>query len=149
MALIQSDVATGKKAVPQPFDATVIAVPIDVTLPAAALAVGDIIELADIPPGVQTIDYDFPSPQLDSNGAPTLAFSLGVLNSDKSDLATVYETGLTIGRTASGNIVRAGNAAAAQASRTAARKLGLKVTTAAATAASAGKSFTAILHLRH
>ena len=148
MALIQSDVATGKKAVPQPFDATVALVPVDVNL-VNALAANDIIELVDLPPGVQLLDYDIVAPQLDSNGSPTLAFSLGVLTSDKSDLGTAYETGLTFGRTASGSISRAGNASAAQAARTSSRKLGLKVTTAAATAASAGKSFTAILHLRH
>lgn len=148
MALIQSDVATGKKAVPQPFDATVMLVPIDVNI-VAALAANDIIELVDLPPGVQLLDYDIVAPQLDSNGTPTLAFSLGVVNAGKTDLDTAYETGLTFGRTAGGSISRAGSAAAAQASRTAARKLGLKVTTAAATAASAGKSFTAILHLRH
>jgi hypothetical protein len=148
MALIQSDVATGKKAVPQPFDATVALVPVDVNI-VAALAANDIIELVDLPPGVQLLDYDIVAPQLDSNGTPTLAFSLGVVNAGKTDLDTVYETGLTFGRSADGSIFRADSAAAAQASRSAARKLGLKVTTAAATAASAGKSFTAILHLRH
>ncbi|MBH2008288.1 MAG: hypothetical protein I8H71_01175 [Xanthomonadaceae bacterium] len=148
MALIQSDVATGKKAVPQPYDALVSKVPVDVTLPATAAA-NDIIELSGLPPGVALVDYDIVAPQLDSNGTPTLAFSLGVLNAGKTDLATVYETGLTFGRTASGSISRCGNAAAAQADRSAARVLGLKVTTAAATAAMAGKTFTAILHLRH
>jgi hypothetical protein len=148
MALIQSDVATGKKAVPQPFDAAVSMVPVDVTLTVAAVA-NDIIELVGLPPGVQLVDFDIVAPQLDSNGTPTLAFSIGALNTAKTDLAAAYETGLIFGRTAGGSISRCTTATAAQADRSAARVLGLKVTTGAATAAMVGKTFTAILHLRH
>ena len=148
MALIQSDVATGKKAVPQPFDALVSRVPVDVTL-AATAAANDIIELTGLPPGVQLVDYDIVAPQLDSGGSPALAFSIGILNAGKTDLATVYETGLIFGRTAGGSISRCASGAASQADRSAARVLGLKVTTGAATPAMAGKTFTAILHLRH
>jgi hypothetical protein len=148
MAKYLSDVASAKKSVPQPNDALVTKVPIDVTLPAVALAVGDIITLLDIPPGIQLADYDVGGPQLDSNGAPTLAFSIGVENAAGTDLATVYEANLTFGRTASGSISRASNMAAALADRTVARRISLKVTAAAATSASAGKQLLAFLHLR-
>lgn len=133
MSLIQSDVASGRKAVPQPFDATVITVPVEVTLPATAVAVGDIIEVCKIPAGVTLVGYRLTSPQIDSNATPTLAVSAGALTSDKTDLTTAYETGLTPGRTASGNVIRNANAAAYAASKTAERNFGLKVTTAAAT----------------
>jgi hypothetical protein len=50
MPKYQSDVATGKKAVPQPFDASVLTVAVDLTLPSVALAANDLLELLDIPP---------------------------------------------------------------------------------------------------
>ena len=149
MAKYLSDVASGKKNVPQPYDALITKVPVDVTLPAVALVVGDIITLADIPPGVQLIDFDVFAPQLDSNGAPTLAFAIGEENAGGTDLATVYETGLTFGRTANGSISRALTAVAANAARTSDRRISLKVTAAAATFASANKVFTTLLHLRN
>lgn len=144
-----SDIASGKKNVPQPYDALVTKIPVDTTLPAVALAVGDIITLADLPPGVQFADFDIFAPQLDSNGAPTLAFSIGVENTAGTDLATVYESGLTFGRTANGSISRASTANMSQADRTVARRISLKVTTAAATSASANKQILAFLHLRN
>ncbi len=149
MAKYLSDVASGKKSVPQPYDATVATIPIDITLPAVPLAAGDLITLVDIPPGVQLTDYYLFAPQLDSNAAPALDFSIGVENAAGTDLSTVYETGLTFGRTASGSIARTGNAAAAMADRTAVRRIALKVTTAAATSATAGKQVLALLRLRH
>ena len=149
MAKYLSDVASGKKNVPQPYNALITKVPVDVTLPAVALVVGDIITLANIPPGVQLIDFDVFAPQLDSNGAPTLAFAIGEENAGGTDLATVYETGLTFGRTANGSISRALTAVAANAARTSGRRISLKVTAAAATSASANKVFTTLLHLRN
>lgn len=149
MAKYQSDMASGKKNVPQPYDALITKVPVDITLPAATLVVGDIITLLDIPPNVQLVDFDIFAPQLDSNGAPTLAFSLGEENAAGTDLATVYEAGLIFGRTANGSISRSTTAVPAQAVRTSARRISLKVTTAAATTASAGKQVLALLHLRN
>jgi hypothetical protein len=133
MALIQSDVASGKKNIPQPFDASLITVPVEVTLPATAPASGDIIEVAKIPPGVKIVGFSIVSPQLDSNGAPALVVAAGKLNSGKTDLGTVYETGLTPGRTTSGNIVRNGTALPYTDDATVERNFGLKVTTVAAT----------------
>lgn len=144
-----SDVASGKKSVPQPYDALIAKVPVDYTFPAAALVVGDLITLADIPAGVQLVDFDIFAPQLDSNGSPTLAFSIGVENAGGTDLATVYESGLTFGRTANGSISRAQTAVPASADRTVARRISLKVTTVAATSAVSGKQLLALLHLRN
>lgn len=148
MARYLSDVLLGKRNVSQPDDSDIDDTPIDVTLPAVALAVGDIISLVDLPPGVKMTDFDVSAPQLDSNGAPTLAFSIGEENAAGTDLATVYESGLTFGRGANGSISRALTFAAAAAVATSTRRISLKVTTAAATSASAGKQLLAVLHLR-
>lgn len=148
MARILSELLTGKKPGPQPYDGSVLQLPITLVMPAAALAVGDLLELVDLPPTVDLLDYDIVSPQLDSNGAPTLAVSIGEENAGYTDLANVYEAGLTPGRGATGNVVRSGTAAASQASNAAPRRIALKVTTAAATWAGAGKTVNVVLHLR-
>ena len=149
MPKYQSDVATGKKAVPQPFDASVLTVAVDLTLPSVALAANDLLELLDIPPKVQLVAVDVLAPQLDSNAAPTLAFSLGVINAAGTDLATVYDTGLKPGVGAAGSVATANSAALAFANRDSLRKLGLKVTAAAATSATAGKQVLALVRMRY
>ncbi|WP_159917923.1 hypothetical protein [Pantoea sp. 18069] len=149
MPKYQSDVATGKKAVPQPFDASVLTVAVDLTLPTAALVANDLLELLEVPPGVQVVGVDVVAPQLDSNATPTLAFSLGVLNAAGTDLGTVYEAGLKPGVGAPGSAATANAAALAFANRDGARKLALKVTTAAATSASAGKQVLALVRMRY
>jgi hypothetical protein len=108
-------------------------VPIEVTLPATGPSVGDTIEIAKIPPGVQLIGYTLISPQIDSNGTPTFVVSAGTLNAGKTDLGTVYESGLTPGRTSSGNVIRNSNSASYFDDRTVERNFGLKVTAVAAT----------------
>ena len=147
MDRILSEQWTGKKSVPQPASACITRVPITVVLP-AAVALNDIIALHELPPGVELVDYDLIAPQLDSNGTPTNTFSIGVENAAGTDLATVYETGLTAGRTANGSISRCASAAAATADASVARRIALKVTGAFATYAGAGKTVTAILHLK-
>lgn len=148
MARILSELLTGKKPGPQPYDGSVLQLPVTVVLPAAALAVGDLLELVDLPPFTDLIDYDIFGPQLDSNGTPTLAFSLGAENAGYTDLGVVYETGLTFGRTANGSVSRAGTANQLAADNSVQRRLALKVTALAATWAGGGKTVTAMLHLR-
>lgn len=147
MAKVLSDVMTGKKSVPQPYDATLIQVPVPVVLP-AALAVNDLISLIELPPGVDLVDYDIFAPQLDSNAAPTNTYSIGSENAAGTDLAVVYETGLTAGRTAVGSVSRCAVAAQMAADRNTARKVSLKVTAAFATYAGSGKTLLAVFHLK-
>lgn len=149
MPKYQSDVASGRKSVPQPFDASVLTVPVEVSLPTVPLAANDVIELLGLPPGVQLLGVELVAPQLDSNATPTLAFALGVLNAAGTDLATVYDSGLKPGVGAAGSAVSANAAALAVASRDAVRKLALKVSAAAATSASAGKPLLALVRMRY
>ncbi|CAN7469642.1 hypothetical protein LJR175_003135 [Variovorax sp. LjRoot175] len=143
-----SEVLTGKKSVPQPVDASVMQVAVTLVMPAAAPVANDLLELLDLPPGVDLVDFDIFAPQLDSNGAPTNAFSLGSENAGGTDLGVVYEAGLTFGRGANGSVSRASSAAQLAADKTVARRLALKVTTGFATYAGAGKTVTVVLHLR-
>ncbi|MES2415095.1 MAG: hypothetical protein V4614_14910 [Pseudomonadota bacterium] len=147
MARTLSDYMTGKKNLPQPNGALVTKVPVFMVLP-AALAAGDLLALLKVPANVRVVDFDVIAPQLDSNGAPALLHSIGVENAGGTDLATVYEAGLTFGRTANGSVSRCGTAVAAQdAGYSAERTISLKTTTIAATAALAGKTILVLLHL--
>jgi hypothetical protein len=149
MAKILSDVMTGKKSVPQPFDATVIQVAVPIVLPAVAPALNDLLSLIELPPGVELVDYDVFAPQLDSNATPTNTFSIGSENAAGTDLGVVYETGLTAGRTAAGSVSRCTVAAQLAADKTTARKVSLKVTGAFATYAGAGKALQVVFHLKN
>lgn len=150
MAIYRSRVVTQEANVPQPCDGSLVIVPIEIVLPAVALAVNDILEMIDLPPGVGIVDYDVVAPQLDSNGTPTLALSIGHKTATATDLDVVYETGLTAGRTANGSVSRMGTATAAAQDTTGQvfRRVALKVTTAAATSASANKSLWLYAHLK-
>lgn len=149
MAKFLSEVMTGKKSVPQPYDALITKVPVTFVFPTVAPVVGDILSLAELPPGVGLVDYDVIAPQLDSNGAPTNAFSIGSENAGGTDLAVVYEAGLTAGRGATGSISRCSSAAALTADNSVSRKISLKVTAAFATYAGAGKTLLVLLHLKN
>ena len=130
----------------QPDCSEVETQPLDIDFPATAFVANDMIRLVEVPAGVTVQDYAFVFPDIDSGAGFT--FSFGVMNAANTDLATVYATGLTAGQ--SNAIVRAANSDAAQdaASNAIVRRLGIKVTTAAATYAGAGKTGTVLLSLR-
>lgn len=148
MAKILSEVMTGKKSVPQPNDACITKVAVTVVFPATAPAVNDLISLLDLQPGVELVDFDVMSPQADSNATPTNTYSIGSENALGTDLAVVYETGLTAGRTANGSISRSSTTNTLAADKTVARRIALKVTGAYATYAGAGKTLLVLLHLK-
>jgi hypothetical protein len=146
MARTVSDYITGKKSLPRPDCAFVSIIPLWIVLP-AVLAAGDLLALINVDPGVKVTDFDIIAPQLDSNGTPTLAFSIGVENATRDDLLRVYEAGLIPGRGANGNVIEASTAVQALDDASAARVISLKCTTIAATAALAGKTILVNLHL--
>jgi len=134
------------KNIPQPESAALLNAPVDVDFPAANYSVGDIIEVVEVPPGVVAQDWSIHFPDIDTNATPTLAFSFGLLNAASTDLAAVYAAGLIAGQ--SNAVVRNPNTDTAQADSTVARRLGLKVTAAAATYAGAGKTGQILFDLR-
>lgn len=148
MANTQSDFISGKKSLPQPDSASIRCVPVELTL-AAAPALNDTIELLELQPGVQLVEFDIIAPQIDSNASPLLTISLGAINAGKTDLGAVYADGLTIGRTANGNVTRCADARAYAANPVDnTRIVALKWTAAAATWAGAGKKLLINLHLK-
>lgn len=143
-----SDYMTGRRNLPQPNEAVLTELPLKVVLP-AALLLNDTIAICEIPAGVQIADFKIIAPQLDANGTPLLVHSIGVENAGRTDLATVFEAGLTFGRTVNGSISRSSVSIPAldATAMTANRVIALKTTAVAATAALAGKTILVILYL--
>lgn len=63
-----------------------------------ALVANDTINMGYLPPYARIIAATFSADQLDTNGAPTIAFELG----DAAVPARIFPTGTTIGRAATG-----------------------------------------------
>ena len=146
MAKYSTKAITGVRPVPQPDDADLCLVPVDVEFPPTAYLVNDIHEVVDLPIGVKCLDFDFIFPDIDTNGTPTFAFSFGELNALGTDIATVYVAGVTAGQ--STTVVRNTTSVAAQRPATDVRRLGMKITTAAATYAGASAIGQIVVHLR-
>jgi hypothetical protein len=138
MAKILSENAAGRKHIGQPNTGAVTLEPVEVNFTAAAININDLIQLADLPPGVALVDYTVISDVL--GGTP--AFSIGVENSGGTDLATVYEASIA----PTGSVVRCAKPDAMVASTATTRRISLKATAAATTAA--GKRMMVLLHLR-
>ncbi len=146
MTKYYTDAATNKKPVPQPFDASVLQVAIDVAFPAINYVANELHQLIEIPVGVQVVDYSIHFPDIDSNVTPTLVSSIGTENAGGTDLDVVWDAAMTAGQSAA--VVRAATANCAQQVTTATRKVALKFTAIAATYAGLGKVGQVILHLR-
>lgn len=136
MALVQSDWATGKKPMPAPNGSELVNVRLDMEVTAAQTALGDIYEMGYLPENCALVDAVYVTDDLDSNGTPAMVMSFGVINSGGTDLDTALEASL--------DVAQAGTAARMTVTPTALgvvtdgatrKKLGYKVTTAAATGA--------------
>lgn len=141
MTIHQSDFAKGIKDVVYPATADrAVAYRFAMAVP-ANVAANDILELAVIPAGcrpvaVIAVDAD----DLDTNATPTLAFDVGMMSGAVGDPSLArtcgaeFLTGAQIGRT--GGVAQPSTASAYRVQTApVARSIGVKITTAAATAA--------------
>jgi hypothetical protein len=149
MATYKSKTAAGQVPVISLDDAGVIGIPYEYVT-TGALAAGDIIVMGPIEPGVKPFDSFIVTDDLDTNGAPTITLSLGILNAAQTDLdaaatstwiaaSTVGQTG-GIGRATTANTYLCG-------ASTTERTLGIKVVAAPATSAGAGKKIAAVMKI--
>ncbi|CEJ15947.1 hypothetical protein BN1110_06298 [bacterium YEK0313] len=140
MTIHQSDFAKGIKDVVYPATADrAVAYRFAMAVPANA-AVNDILELAVIPAGCRPVEVTVDSDDLDTNATPTLAFDVGMMSGDVGDPSPArtcgaeFLTGAQIGRT--GGVAKPSTASAYRVPPApVARSIGVKITTAAATAA--------------
>ncbi|MDA4845945.1 hypothetical protein [Hoeflea poritis] len=139
MALLQGDAAKGIIPVNYPCAAgEVVAQRFDYAA-LADLAANDIIELGHIPPNAKLVECVLICDDLDSNVTPTLVFDVGIMSGDWQDNDAARTCGNEI--FAASDLGQAGGVARPTlrgayriAAAEKARSIGLKVTTAAATA---------------
>lgn len=138
MAIYQSDAAKGLQTPPNAQLAGVEGVMrYSMTVP-TTIAAGDILELACIPPGMRVTEIIQDADDLDSNGTPTLAYDIGIMSGKFGDTTpsrtcgAEFYAGSTLGRT--GGVDRPTLASAYRVGGgAAARSIGVKINTAAAT----------------
>lgn len=147
--------ALGLAQLPLPESGLVETISVDINWADAGanIAVNDVVQICDVPPNVEVLEWKFISDDIDSNGTPTVAFSLGVLNAARTALGAgasdTWATGITVGQ-AGGVAIPSG----AQAinpllgGRTVNRPIGLVATAATATAQLAGRRATLLLIVR-
>lgn len=109
-ATASSDTLTLRTPPIQGTDPSVQCVRYPINLTTADLANGVCGAVGILPAGHIPVAIELDAAQLDSNGAPTLAYSVGVLNAGQTALDTsaanggaAWATGQTIGRTAGGS----------------------------------------------
>jgi hypothetical protein len=142
-AQASNDFFTGRAQAPTTFDGSVMAVRSAVSLATADLANGTVGGLAILPAGAIPVAFELDATQLDSNGTPTLAYSVGVLNAAQTAISTAtadggaaWATGQTTGRTSGGSAsgIVASRPAKLVTPSTSDRTIGVSLTAAAATA---------------
>lgn len=146
MSLIKSENALRRRGGVTPTTAAVVHAVIQ-TLLTKPLVVGDIIELDELDPGVRLVDAQLTGAGLDTNATPTLAFAIGEINAAGTDLAVTYDTGLKCGGGANGTTARLASGGGLVPAAKLSRKLGLKVTAAAATDSATGNRLVVIAGL--
>jgi hypothetical protein len=88
MAKIQSKYASGKLPMPIPVAQEVLAVHVTLALTAAQVAAGNVLDMLILPADCVPVGYNITSTDLDSNGAPTIALDLGILNDAETAIST-------------------------------------------------------------
>lgn len=143
-AQASSDFLTGRKSAPNAAGAEDISQRFTVNLATADLAASVIGAVGILPAGHVPTGIEIDASQLDSNGTPTLAYSVGILNDAGTAISTAaadggaaWLTGQTTGRTAGGSasgLIASRPLKTVKQSTTADRKIGILITGAAATA---------------
>lgn len=147
MPTYKSKTALGLTPVVTLDDADIDGIPYEYVT-AGNLAAGDIIVLGPIEADVKPFDCFLISDDLDTNGAPTITLSLGILNAAQTDIdaaaTSTWISASNIGQT--GGVARAtsANCYLSGASSTT-RWLGVKVVAGPATSAGAGKAIAAVV----
>lgn len=138
MTLIQSKAAKGIIPLAYPTIAGAVVAQRFTHTFSSAPSANDILELAPLPANTKIIDLILDSDDLDSNGAPTITFDVGIMSGnwgDEDNARTcddVFFDGATVGQ--AGGVVRpTAKTAFRQAAGPTDRSIGVKIATAAAT----------------
>lgn len=130
-----NDYLTGRKPAVFPAGGEVVAPRATIDLVAADLDINDAGAVMILPAGcVPAGPLVYDSTDLDTNGAPTIVASVGVMNAANTDLDTVLAAGITASQTGTAVAVVT-TALMALAPANVDRRIGIKFTAAAATKA--------------
>jgi hypothetical protein len=149
MATQKSKMALGQVSVPSLMSVLVAGLLYEHTT-TGVLAAGDIIELGPIEGTVKPVDCTLITDDLDTNAAPTITLTVGILNAAKTDIdAAATSTWIALSTAGqAGGVAQATTANCYLSGATAAgvnRTLGIKVVTGPATSAGAGKKIAVLL----
>ena len=92
-ARASSDVFTGRASVETPMNINLVAERFAINLTTADLANGIVGGVAVLPAGCIPLGLEIDATDMDSNGTPTLAFSVGVLNAGETAISTATADG--------------------------------------------------------
>ena len=129
-----NDYLTGRKPVPTAAGLELLAVRFPIDLVAADLDANDVGAVAILPAGHQLAGIIYDSDDLDTNGTPTIAASIGPINAGETDLSAVWASGVQNSRDGTSSQVVL-TPAALRYSASTDTKIGIKFTAAAATKA--------------
>jgi hypothetical protein len=132
----RNDYLTGRKPVPFPAGGEVVACRFPIDLVAADLDANDAGAVGVLPAGCVPVGLVYDSDDLDTNGTPTIAASVGFINTAEGDLdGTAWVTGITASQSGACVNPVLTSAVMRMAATQADRKFGIKFTAAAATKA--------------
>ncbi len=148
--ILQGDAAKGKIPVAYPCTAGETVSQVWDYSALATLIATDIIELAQIPPNAEPIDFILTCDDLDSDGTPTIVFDLGIMSGDwgNTDGARTCGAEILSGSTLAqaGGVERPTLKTAFRLAPSAeARSIGMKITTVAATPAAGSVNLTTVV----
>lgn len=130
-----NDFITGRKPLRTPAGAEVVAVRFPIDLVAADLDANDVGTVAILPAGCVPVGLVYDSDDLDTNGTPTIAASVGPINAGETDLSSSWATGITASQSGASVVVALSTAAMKLAAAATDTRIGIKFTAAAATKA--------------
>lgn len=129
-----NDILGGRVPSISPAGIEVVAQRGTIALVAADLDANDAGAVLILPAGCVPVAFIYDSDDLDTNGAPTIAASIGVMNAAGDDLSTVLVTGITASQTGTAVHVTSKETVRLAATNVD-RRIGVKFTAAAATKA--------------
>lgn len=137
MPNFQTKAFLGQRPINLPTTAAPEWVNVDIEFNATTYAIGDLIELCEIPAGYKPLDFFFSMPDVDSGGSPTWAFSVGEENAGSTDLANVWQAAILAGQASA--MTRSTQNFMTGFPSNVNRKIAMRVTAAPATYAGSGK----------
>lgn len=129
-----NDYLTGRKPIPTAAGNEVVATRFSIDLVAADLDANDVGSVAILPAGHRVVEVVYDSDDLDTNGTPTIAASIGPINAGETDLSSVWASGITASQSGT-SAQPVLTPAALRYSASTDTKIGIKFTAAAATKA--------------